>query len=106
MAMLHQRLAHAAELGLLARALAAQPSLRIGPALVGGVRALLAVEVHPPIAGAAAIGPWRWRGFVLRPEALQARGRLDQGAVHAEMLVAQQAPLISLQHHFVEELAA
>src|SRR5919202_4196646 len=75
-AVLHQRLAQVAEPRLLARTLAAQPSIRIGPTLVGGVRALVAVAVHPPLAGAAAVRPWRWRGFVLGPEALEAGGRL------------------------------
>src|SRR5438552_13448444 len=49
MPILHQRLTHVAELGLLARAFAAKAGIGVGPALMRGVGAFLAMEVHPPI---------------------------------------------------------
>jgi site-specific DNA recombinase len=106
MPILHQRLTHVAQLGLLARAFAAQAGIRVGPALVRGVGALLAVEVHPAIARIA----FTWRRVACRlvfgPEALEAGGRFDQGAVHAEVVVTQQVQPTGLAHHLVKEFAA
>src|SRR6266567_4344190 len=44
-------------------------------------------------------------GSSLESKALETRRCFDQGAVHTEMLVAQQVQSIGLEHHRVEELA-
>ena len=49
-AVLHQSMSHEAQLGLLARALAIEPRVRIGGRGMGRVRALLAPEVRLGIA--------------------------------------------------------
>ena len=51
-AVLHQRMPHEAELGLLARPLAIEPRFRIGRRSVRLVGALLAVEIRLPVPAA------------------------------------------------------
>jgi len=106
MPIFHQRLAHVAQASFFARSFATQPRIWIGRALVRRIRALLAVEVDPAIAWAAAIGPWWGRWFVHGSKALETRCRFNQRAVYAEVLVTQQVQAIGLEHHRVEELAA
>src|SRR5438876_1990148 len=65
MPIFHERLTHVAEASFLAWTFATQPRIRIGGALMGGIRALLAVEVHPSIARTAAVRTRRRRRFVL-----------------------------------------
>ena len=86
MAVFHDRMAGKAEPGFLARSFAQQLRLGIGRALVGLVAALFAVKVLPRIARARTL-----RRLILGPEAFQARPGFDEGAVCAEVLVADPA---------------
>src|SRR3954469_3797098 len=68
------------------------------------IRALFPMEVHPPIAGRAAVGPLAgW--LVSGSEALEAGRSFDQRAVNGEVFVAQQPQLSRLQHYRIKELA-
>jgi site-specific DNA recombinase len=102
-AILHQRVSHVRQLRLEATAFLRQACFRIGRALVRGVRALLAAEVDRRI---ARIIRRRLIGgrLVLRTEALQTGGGLDQRAIHREVLVGKQAECIGLADHLVEEV--
>ena len=48
-------------------------------------------------------GSLRWR-LILGTEALQTGRGLDQRAIHGEVLIAEQVPLVGLPDHRVEEL--
>ncbi len=97
-AVLHDRVAHVAELAFLALRLAVQAAIRVGRALMRVVLALLVVEV-PALAVL----------IVLRLEAFMAGPRLDQRAVHRKMLVGQERlhALVVQQpvHEAVENIA-
>jgi len=88
MAILHQQVAHEAELRFLATPLVQQPRLGIGGRAVRGVAAPLAVEVALGIAPAAGRRLSARIGLAL--EALEAGERLDQRAIDREMFVRQQ----------------
>jgi hypothetical protein len=77
-AVLHQRMPHETELGLLARPLAVEPGLRIGGRGVRVVRSLLAVEIRLPVPAATSAG--RFVG-ILPLEAFHRRPSFDQRAV-------------------------
>ena len=79
-------MAHEAELGLFARALAEQPRLGVGGRGVSIVAPPLAMEVPAAVAAAG----WRLVGAVLRAEALDRCSGLDQGAVDREVLATQE----------------
>src|SRR3954469_6184600 len=98
---LHQRMPYETELCLLAPPLAVEPRVGVGGRGVRVVAAFLAVKVLLTVA--ARIG--RWAGAVLRPEALGAGPRLQQRAVHREMLVRQQRLDLWLRQHGGEKLA-
>ena len=83
---LHERMAHEAELGLLAGAFAEQLGIRIGYGGMRVVAALLTAEVL--LAVALGVG-WRARA-VLVPEAFDAGPGLQQRAVHREVLGREQ----------------
>src|SRR4051794_37727112 len=106
MPILHQRLAHVAQPSFFARSFAQQPRIGIGRTLMGGVRALLAVEVDPAIARTSAVRARRRRWLILGSKALETGGGLDQRTVYAEVLIAQQMQSLGLEHDRVEELAA
>src|SRR4051812_41646653 len=46
----------------------------------------------------------RWRFAVLRSEALEAGRRLNQRAVHREMLIREQSPRVGPADHLIKEL--
>ena len=98
----HHDLPHEHQLGLLALALTEQARVWIRGALVGRVRALLAMKVDrgiPRIVGWL-VGDW----LVLGPEALEAGRGFDQRPVHREVLIRQQAESAGRQHDLVKEL--
>jgi len=100
----HERVAGVRQAGLFAFALLGQQCFGISRALMGGIRALLTMEVHPAIAGRATIGPLTgW--LVFGAEALEAGRGFDQRAVHGEVFVAQQAQPVGLAHDLIKELA-
>ena len=68
---------------------------------MSGVGAPLPMKVHRGVAPVAVV---RGRGSVSRLEALEARSRLDQRAVHGEVLVRQQASPVRRQDHLIGEL--
>jgi len=83
MAVLHQGMPDVAKLGRLPVTLLVEPCVRISRALVGVIGALLLVEVAfcvAPRALAVVVAP------VLSPETLDRGPRLDQSAVHREVL--------------------
>ena len=83
MAVLHQRMPHEAELGLLARPLAIEPSFRIGRRGMRLIGALLAVEIRLAVASAA--HRRRFARAILRPKALHRRPRfVDREVIRAE----------------------
>src|SRR5690606_13767319 len=91
-AILHDRMSSKAEAGFLAPPFLEQLGFRVRGALMRIVAALLAVEIHPPIAAA------RTLLFVLGPKALHAGPALDQRSVRAEVLVAYPALAASQLH--------
>jgi site-specific DNA recombinase len=99
---LHQRMPHEHQLGLLALALAKQARVWVGGALVRRVGALLTMEVH---AGVARIVGRRRRGWlVLGTETLETGRSFNQRPVHREVLVRQQPQATGSQHDLIEEL--
>ena len=112
-AVLHQGMAHIAELGLLALALPVEAGIGIGDRSVGLVGALLPVEVHFGIAALVRHGRFSWRSgvaslrrgkrlaspagtghgrfasirFCLGLEALHRSPGFHESAVHGEMFV-------------------
>ena len=100
----HERVAGIRQPSFFARTLLGQQRFGIRTALMRRIRALFPMEVHPPIAGRAAIGALAgW--LVSRSEALEAGRGLDQRAVHGEVLIAEQVQLIGLRNHRVKEAA-
>src|SRR5580704_532605 len=101
-AVLHQRVAGIAELGLLAAAFAGQPSLGIGGRAVGEIAPLLPMEVDLGIAVAASVPA----STVAIPglEALGGGPGLQQGAVDGEVVVGDVALQPRVVHHGGEEL--
>ena len=99
-AVFHQGMGHEDQPGFLAFPFAQQPSLRISGALVGGIVTAFPTEVYPGVARViiGGLGRVTVPGF----KALQAGGRLNQGAVHGEMFVRQQALTVGAQHYLVE----
>src|SRR3954452_12040838 len=88
-AVLHERVAHKAELGLHPVALAIEPRVRISRADMGLVRALLAAEVDlgiAPLRGIGLIGT----GAILGLEALHRSPGLNQRAINREVLIREQ----------------
>src|SRR6266851_421337 len=98
---LQQHLSHKHQPGLLALPFAEQARLWIGGALVGGVRAFLAMKVDRLIA--RIVGRFVRGWLVLGAETLEAGSGFDERAVHGELLIRQQPPAISSQHDLVEE---
>ena len=92
-------MAHAAQPGLLAVALAEPPGVRVGDRGVRFVAAPLAVEVTAGVAATAG----RLVALVLGPKALQARPGLDQRAVDREVLAAQEVPNPRVAEHRRQE---
>ena len=99
-AVLHERVADEAELGWLAIPFAVEPCLWISGAGMGGVAALLALEVGPAIAAFGLIVVVR---FVLGTKALDRGPGFDQGAVDLEVFFAQQLALTRLIDDLDEE---
>src|SRR5579875_358041 len=89
-AVLHQSMAQIAQLRFLAVALLVEPRIGIGCGLVSLIGSLLAMEIRAVAART-----------ILRPEALLRSPRLDQRAVHCEMLVGHE--LLRLAVHLGEE---
>ena len=102
-AVLHQRMGHEHQPGLLPLALPKESRLPVRRALVRGVGAPVPMKVHRGVAPVAVI--WGRIG-ASRLEALEARSRLDQRAVHGEVRVRQQASPVHRQDHLVEQLLA
>ena len=100
----HQGVGHEHQPGLLAFTLARQPGLRVRSALVGGIAAPFPMEVNRWVARVGIGCPRRITvpGF----EALQAGCRLNQGSIHREALVRQQAVPLRFQHHLAEQSLA
>lgn len=92
-AVLHDRMAHEAELGFATVRLAIELGLRVGRALVGIVLALLAVEV-----GAIAVL------VVLRLEALVRSPGFDERAIDREVFVRKQRPHLLVLQELGHEL--
>ena len=99
----HERVAGVRQAGFFARTFLGQQRFGISPALMRRIRALLPMEVHPPIAGRAAGALVGW--LVSRSEALEAGRGFDQRAVHREVLIAQQSQTIRRANHGIKELA-
>src|SRR6266581_4115570 len=89
---LHQRMPHEHQLGLLAPALAEQARVWVGGALVCRVGALLTMEVHAGVA--RIIGRLISRRLVFGPEALETGRGFNQRAVDGEVLVRQETECI------------
>ena len=89
LAIVHQHVPGIAELGLLARSLARQPSFGVGGRLMGIVGAPLAVKVDAGVVGIVILRGLGL-GIILGLEALVPGPRLDQGAVNRKVLVAEQ----------------
>src|SRR5215213_9925180 len=102
-AVLHQGVADEAELRLHAGSLAVEPGLGVGRALVGLIRALLALEVDLEIAPAT-------RGRIigiplsLGSEALHRGPRLDESTIDAEVFARQESLHSRLSQNRIEEL--
>jgi len=71
---------------------------------MGGVDSPFPMEVHRRVARIIVCPGGRVP--IPSREALEARRSLDQGAVHREVLVGQQAAFMGLGHHFIKELLA
>ncbi len=71
---------------------------------MGGIATSFPMEVHRGIARVIVGG----RGRVTVPgfEALQTGRRLNQRAIHGEVLIRQQAPPVRFQYHFTEQCLA
>jgi hypothetical protein len=82
---LHQGMSHLAKLAPLALAVAIEPGVRIGRALVSLVGALLGPEVPCAIATTSR----RAAAAILRTEALHRSPRLEQRPVHRKVLVGE-----------------
>src|SRR6516165_1894519 len=96
-AVLHERVSAKAQLGFLAGALAGRECLRITGRSMRIVGALRAAEIH-----SAPTIRRRWR-TVFGLEALLSRPRLDQRAVHGQVLRGEQTFLASELHDRIEE---
>lgn len=97
-AVLGEHVADVRQARLLLRALAVQPRVRVAGRAVGGVAPALPLEVAGG-AGAAARGPVApVAGLVAGPEALLPGPGLDERAVDAEVLVAEQLGPAGLGH--------
>ena len=94
-AVLHERVAHGAELGLLARAFAVRPGVRVGRGGMRVIAVLLAAEVLLAIAPRIR----RWAGAILRPEALDACPGVEQRAIDREVLRREQGLHPELHQH-------
>ena len=88
----------------LAFTLAQQPGLRVRCALMGGIAAPFPMEVNRGVARVSVGCPGR--AALLGFEALQAGCRLNQGSIHREVLIRQQALPVRFQHHFSEQSLA
>src|SRR5262245_18700054 len=99
-AVLHDYVAHEAQLGFVTLSLAKQTSLRIRRGLVCLVTSLLPMEVHGRVTRIV-------RRLLLREtlllEALQRRPSLDQRAVHRKVLVGGKSSRACLRQHLLEE---
>ena len=98
---LHQGMPHVAKLGRLPVPLLVKPGFRVGRALVRLVGTLLLVEV--------ALGVAAWTlavvvASILPAEALERGPRLDQRAVHREVIARQQPLDLRLRQHRRQEL--
>ena len=104
MPVFHQGVGHEDQPGFLAFTLAQQPGLRVRCALMGGIAAPFPMKVNRWVARVSIGCPGRVAvpGF----EALQAGCRLNQGSVHREVLVRQQALPVRFQHHLAEQSLA
>ena len=100
-AVLHEHMAAVAQLGRLAVALPHEARVRIGRALMGRIRALLALEVDHAGTVASVLG----RLTVLALEALERGPGIDQRAVDGEMIGREQTLATGKAHHLVEETA-
>ena len=98
-AVFHEYMPAVAELRRLAVALSHEARVRIGRALVRGVRALLTLEVDHPGAVAAVPG----RLTVLALEALERGPRVDERAVDGEVIRGQEIVPAGKADHFIEK---
>ena len=96
---LHERMAAVAQFGRLAVAFSHELRCGIGAALVGGVGALLALEIHHPGAVTTGLG----RFAVLGLEALEGGPGVNQRAVNGEVIGGEQLVLAGQTHNLVEE---
>ena len=92
-------MAHVAQLRFVSTCFAKQPRLRIRLGLVSLVPPLLASEIDAGVARVVR----RRLGLILRLKALLARPRLDQRAVHREVLLRQEPLLPGLLQDGIEE---
>src|SRR5680860_736518 len=93
-------------LGVVAPALAGEPGLGIGPGGVGRVRTPLPAEVDRGVSACAPGGDVTAvlvLSLVFGSEALQGGGRLDQGAVHAEVLPGEEFLRLCLSPDLLKE---
>src|SRR5665811_232793 len=103
---LHHDMSGVGELVFLAPALAGEPGLGIGPGGVGRVRTPLPVEVDRGVSACAPGGDVTAvlvLSLVFGSEALQGGGRLDQGAVHAEVLPGEELLRLCLLPDLLKE---
>lgn len=100
-AVLHQRVPGVAELGLPAVALASQQGLGVGDRAMGGIAALLAMEIHLGVTTAAGT---TLPAPIPRPEALQRCPGLQQRAVDVEVIIGDVATQPCLLHDDGEEV--
>ena len=104
-AVLHHCMRPVTKLRLLARPLAYQTAVRIGPRLMGLVAAFFAVKVYPAIAWISLIFVAR-SILSLGSKALEACPGLDQSSIHRKMIITHQFGLSGLSNHRVEKQSA
>lgn len=98
---LHQRMPHVAEPGLVAFALLEEPGFRVGGRGVGVVAALLALEIHSRVLAAAFR---RLARTVLGHKALVGSPGVDQRAIDREMFIGSQLLPLGQNQDLAEEL--
>jgi hypothetical protein len=91
-AVLYQRMAHVAKLGLLPFALFVQPGTRVGSGCMRIVDSFLICEIHGWIAAGVVIGAV----IIFGSEAFNGCPRFQQGSVHREVFIADKPLLLGL----------
>jgi YaiO family outer membrane protein len=99
-AVLHQGMAEKRH--LIAVPFGVDAGIRVGCGLVGGVGALLPLEIDAGVLGSGAFRGLSVLG-IFGPEALEAGPGFEQGAVNAEVLLAEQVACPRLREHGLEK---